>query len=376
VITCSGGADDKYEFTYTTGTLTVNALPLTITAEAKSKTYGEADPALTYTFAPALVGSDSFSGGLSRTSGENVGAYAITQGTLALNANYNLSYVGANLTINKETLTVTADDQSMLGNQPDPAFTFSYSGFQYAETSAVIDTAPTCGVSGAHTTPSTYAITCSGGVDNNYDFTYVAGTLTVAPPLVVSYNSVAAQDGWVLESGETASRGGAINNLSTTFRVGDDASNRQYRSILSFDVSSLPADAVITKVTLKITYLGKTGTNPFTTHKRLQVDLKAGVFSTTNVLQKADFQAAATLNAAGFVGKTPVSTGPNVHAAVLTQTALNKLNAAVGLTQMQLRLRFQMDDNDDFGADFLKFYSGDATDINAQPVLIIEYYIP
>ena len=43
-------------------TVTVNKLAMTVTAEPKSKTYGAADPALTYTYTPALVAGDSFSG--------------------------------------------------------------------------------------------------------------------------------------------------------------------------------------------------------------------------------------------------------------------------------------------------------------------------
>ena len=42
----------------------------------------------------------------------------------------------------------------------------------------------------------------------------------------------------------------------------------------------------------------------------------------------------------------------------------------------QFRLRFAKDDNNDFGADFLKLHSGDATDEANRPQLVIEYYIP
>ena len=49
-----------------------------------------------------------------------------------------------------------------------------------SDTAAGIDTPPTCGVSGAHSNAGSYDITCSGGVDNNYDFAYVKGTLTVS----------------------------------------------------------------------------------------------------------------------------------------------------------------------------------------------------
>jgi hypothetical protein len=78
--------------------------------DAKAKTYGDSDPALTYQITSGtLAFSDSFSGGLSRAAGEGVGSYAIGQGTLALNSNYSLSFIGADLTINARAITVTAD---------------------------------------------------------------------------------------------------------------------------------------------------------------------------------------------------------------------------------------------------------------------------
>jgi hypothetical protein len=49
--------------------------------------------------AGSLAFADSFSGSLSRAAGENVGNYAINQGSLALNANYTLSYAGSNFGI-------------------------------------------------------------------------------------------------------------------------------------------------------------------------------------------------------------------------------------------------------------------------------------
>jgi hypothetical protein len=83
------------------------------------------------------------------------------------------------LTVNKATLTVTANNQTKGSGTPDPIFTFGYSGFVGSDTSADIDTPPTCGVSGPHAGPGSYDIVCSGGVDNNYAFSYVNGTLTV-----------------------------------------------------------------------------------------------------------------------------------------------------------------------------------------------------
>ncbi|MBR3957678.1 MAG: hypothetical protein IKJ89_07505, partial [Kiritimatiellae bacterium] len=100
-------------------TITISKKTLTVTAAAKSKTYGTADPALTYT-AQGLVGTDKVTGTLVRDAGENVGTYAIKQGTLTAGDNYAISYTGANLTISKKTLTVTAAAKSKTYGAADP----------------------------------------------------------------------------------------------------------------------------------------------------------------------------------------------------------------------------------------------------------------
>lgn len=75
-----------------TGTFTIGRKAITVTPDAsQSKTYGESDPALTYTLSDALFSGDSMSGALSRAAGENAGTYAITLGTLSAGANYTLS---------------------------------------------------------------------------------------------------------------------------------------------------------------------------------------------------------------------------------------------------------------------------------------------
>ena len=44
--------------------------------------------------------------------GEQVGDYAITQGTLAADSNYTISFTGSTLTITPAPLTVTANSQT------------------------------------------------------------------------------------------------------------------------------------------------------------------------------------------------------------------------------------------------------------------------
>ena len=81
---------------------------LTITADAKSKTAGEADPELTYTV-KGLVEGDKLNGALSRVEGEEAGEYDIKQGTLSAGDNYSIVFTGAKLTIKeKKKITYTA----------------------------------------------------------------------------------------------------------------------------------------------------------------------------------------------------------------------------------------------------------------------------
>jgi autotransporter-associated beta strand protein len=74
---------------------------LTVTANGgQSKKAGEADPVFSYAITGgSLVNGDVLTGSLSRVSGETVGTYDITQGTLAAGSNYNLSYTKASFEI-------------------------------------------------------------------------------------------------------------------------------------------------------------------------------------------------------------------------------------------------------------------------------------
>lgn len=180
--------------------------------------------------------------------------------------------------------------------------------------------------------------------------------------------SVAVNDGWVLESGENTNKGGSLNNGAATFNLGDDAANRQYRAILHFDLN-LPADAVIVRAALRIKKQGLSGTNPFTTHGNILLDIRNGAFGNNPALQTSDFQAGASKNAAATLRNAPTD---DWYAVSLPSANLGFLNLN-GTTQ--LRLRFSKDDNNDQGADFLRFYSGNAGAAN-RPQLIVTYYIP
>jgi hypothetical protein len=177
-----------------------------------------------------------------------------------------------------------------------------------------------------------------------------------------------AYDGWILESAETSGVGGTLNKLATTLRVGDDASNRQYRAILSFNTSTLPVNAEITSVTLKFKYAGVSGTNLFKTHGNLLADICTGAFKGNSALQLGDFTHTCGKNKVLIYTNTVVD---NWYTQTLNPLDFDFVNRG-GTTQF--RLRFNKDDNNDFGADFLKIFSANAS-TGSQPQLIIEYVI-
>src|SRR5207247_6726643 len=126
----------------------------------------------------SLVGGDGFSGSLTRVAGETVAGspYAIQQGTLTAGSNYNLTFVGANLTITKRPVTVTADNKTKVYGNADPVFTYqvtlgtvvsgdSFSGFPSRDSGDSV---------------GSYAITQGSlTLGNNYNLTFVPGTLTI-----------------------------------------------------------------------------------------------------------------------------------------------------------------------------------------------------
>ena len=187
-----------------------------------------------------------------------------------------------------------------------------------------------------------------------------------------TFYSSGSQDGWVLESSHTSSKGGTRDAASTTLRLGDNASKKQYRSVLSFGTSGLPDSAVITKVTLRFKKQGVTGGgNPLTTFRGLMVDIKKGYFGSSSALQVSDFQAATSRSYGAF---HPALVG-NWYSIDLTGAKgyVNKTSSSSGRTQ--IRLRFKLDDNNNSVANYLRLYSGNAT-TSVRPQLVVTYYVP
>lgn len=183
-----------YTIIFNTASLTINPEQITVTALARSKIYGQVDPVLSYQTAPSLVTGDSFTGGLARVGGEKVGAYAILQGILAINdgnngENYNITYVSADLTINRRVITIRADDKMKLVGNLDPPLTYTITTGTLAFEDKI-----TGGLArDAGETIGTYPIRQGtlviddGNAGLNYDLSFNNGALTISQlPLTIT----------------------------------------------------------------------------------------------------------------------------------------------------------------------------------------------
>ena len=99
----------NYEDATVEYTLKVTRKAVTVTANDKTKVFGEKDPKLTATVAETL-GEDTVKYDVAREAGENVGKYTITPSGKAEQGNYSVTYATGTLTITKaETMTLTPE---------------------------------------------------------------------------------------------------------------------------------------------------------------------------------------------------------------------------------------------------------------------------
>lgn len=183
-------SNPNYDITVTPGVqFEITPRPVTVTPASKTKVYGDADPTLTYTVSPSY----SLSGAVTRTDGEAVGSYEITQGTLTNenNPNFDITFTtGVNLDITKRPITITSDDREITYGDTLPvngaSVTTGSLAFLDVLTSATYGYSPLDPVdAGEYTiTPSEAVITGTTGGADNYDITYVGSTLTINPVIV------------------------------------------------------------------------------------------------------------------------------------------------------------------------------------------------
>ncbi len=278
-ITASGAADNNYDFVYTGGTLNVTKALLTATADNKTRTYGDANPALTVSYTGfkngenASVIDTAATASTAATVLSNAGTYTITAAG-AIDNNYDFAYVNGSLGINKATLTATADNKTRIYGDSNPVLTASYSGFKNGETASVIDSAATLSTgANALSDVGSYAISISGATDNNYDFSYTSGSLAITkamltatadnktrvygdanPALTVTYTGFKnGENSTVIDTGATV-----ITGATGTSNVGNYAITASGAADNNYDFTYVNGNLAITKASLLATADNKT----------------------------------------------------------------------------------------------------------------------
>jgi hypothetical protein len=188
---CSGVTDANYAINYVAGTVTDTPAPLTITASSGSMSYGDTPPVITpsvsglqNTDVVSVLGAD-LQCTSSALSSSPVGTYS-SMCSGAVDTNYTITYADGTVTVNPTPLTVAASSAAVTYGNAPPAITASYTGFVNGDTASSLTTAPTCITAATGSSPAgTYASSCSGAVDGNYEISYVPGAVVIGQAVLV-----------------------------------------------------------------------------------------------------------------------------------------------------------------------------------------------
>jgi len=187
----------NYAITYTPGVLTVTPAPLTVTANAAIKGYGQTMNFGSYNteFTSSGLQNGETIGSVTLAVANNGGAatavpggYTITPGAATggtfNRTNYTIAYAPGTLTVNPGVITVVPTPQSRAYGATNPVLTVSYSGFVNGDTAAVISGASMVSTGAGATSPvglniiNIHVGTLSA---TNYIMNVQNGLLTITP---------------------------------------------------------------------------------------------------------------------------------------------------------------------------------------------------
>jgi hypothetical protein len=170
------GDNPNYDVAPHDGTLTIGKATASVTANDKSKTYGQSNPALDAVVVGAVNGdmlAYSLATVADQTSG--VGSYPIVV-TLGDNPNYDVAPHDGTLTIGKATASVTATDKSKIYGQANPVFDAVVVGAANGDVLAYSLATAATQTSGV----GSYPIVVTLGNNPNYAVTKHDGSLTIS----------------------------------------------------------------------------------------------------------------------------------------------------------------------------------------------------
>lgn len=171
-----GNSGGNYQLSFVDNTSsTINKAALGIAADNKTKTYGNADPTLTWQVTSgSLVNNDTLSGALTRSAGENAGSYTIDASALS-NGNYVVTATNGSLTINPRPITVAADSKTKDYGSADPLLTWRLTSGSLVNSDSLAGALTRAPGEAA----GTYVIDASQLANGNYLITANNGTLTI-----------------------------------------------------------------------------------------------------------------------------------------------------------------------------------------------------
>ena len=271
----------------TSTTADITAKALTVAAENKSKTYGDADPALTYT-TTGLVGSDALAGALTRTAGDDVGSYNIAQGTLAASANYTLTFTGASLTISAKEAALSWSNTE-----------FTYDGSAHVPTAMVSNLVGndvcTVTVSGEQRETGEYTATATALSNSNY---------ALPTSATQSFTITAATMTGVSASGFTGAYDGAAHGITVTAPDGATVKYGTAEGTYTLDASPTYTNAGTYTVYYQVTKANYTGV---TGSQTVSISKAAGSISFATASVSKTFGDAAFTNALAKTGDGTVT---------------------------------------------------------------------
>jgi hypothetical protein len=168
--------------------VSINVLKATLTATAadKSRTYGDANPALTINYS-GFVNGDTTNvldsppvASTTATATSAVGSYPITL-TGGSDNDYDIALVNGTLSVTPASLTVMANNATKIYGQPNPTFTGMIFGIQNGDNITATYSSPATDTSLAGTYPIIPALVDPDSKLGNYSVTPINGTLTITP---------------------------------------------------------------------------------------------------------------------------------------------------------------------------------------------------
>ncbi|MFL2912189.1 MAG: YDG domain-containing protein [Opitutales bacterium] len=259
-----GFTTGNYDIVYETGDLTIDRRAIELTATNQSKTYGDSLNLGTSAFtktsgtyansesatAVVLTSANSYDSGTSQSAATYTDEISISSATGSggfLEANYDVTYVQGDLTINQRAITLVADDRSktygdslFLGGS---AFSLSSGSFANSESissvsldsSSSYDSSTTQGVGAyADEIGISNAVGANGFVTGNYAITYDAGDLTINQRVI----TLAADDRSKIYGDSLVLGGSAFSLTSGIFANSESVSSISLSASNNYDSST------------------------------------------------------------------------------------------------------------------------------------------